>query len=247
MDGPLNKVIGEWTGKKCRDAIYVDSLNPEIETYRQFGICHDDYLCVRIAGTNGKGSTTRIVAWALEEQGYDVGMMSNTSTTKTLTDTIQYNGKKIPEKDLKDICNKVASVAHNEVEPYGIRTIAALEWFRRYDVDVTVMESGVASLYDATNIVDSDVYAVTNVGKDHMDSLGGDRESIIRDFARAARNADTLVTNSNDRTARKIEDLSTTDVVIAPDRAELIGPMSNLCFDCEINGDRFTTSLKADY
>lgn len=247
MDGPLNKAVGEWTGTECRDPIYVDDLNPEIVTYKEFGICHNDYLCVRIAGTNGKGSTTRIVSWTLEEQGYDVGMMSNTSTTNTLTDTIQYNGKKISEEELKEICNQVASVAHNKIEPYGVRTIAALEWFRRNEVDVAVMESGVASRYDATNIVDSDVYAVTNVGKDHIDSVGGDKESIICDFAKADKNTDIIVTNSDRRTARKIKNLSTNDVAIAPDRAELIGPTSNLCFDCEINNDTFTTSLRADY
>lgn len=247
MDGPLNKVVGKWTETECRDSIYVDDLNPEIVTYKKFGICHDDYLCVRIAGTNGKGSTTRMVSWTLEEQGYDVGMMSNTSTTKTLTDTIRYNGKKIPEEELRDICNQVASVAHNKIEPYGVRTIAALEWFKRKGVDVAVMESGVASRYDATNIVDSDVYAVTNIGKDHIDSVGGDRGSIIRDFARADENANVLVTNSDERTATKIKDLSKADVSVVEKRAEITDLKSNLCFDCRINNDTFTTSLRAEY
>lgn len=247
MDGPLNKVVGKWTETSCRDPIYVDSIKPELSTYEKFGCPGDDYLCVRIAGTNGKGSTTRFVAWTLEEQGYDVGMMSNTSTTKTLTDTIRYNSEKISEPDLRNICSEVASIGHKDIEPYGIRTVAALEWFKRKDADVVVLESGVGSLFDSTNVVHSEVYAVTNAGEDHINSMGGDEESIVRDFAKAGETAEVLVTNAEKDKLDEIDRISPAPVIQARDRVELYRSNNELNYQCQIDDLRFDTNIKAGY
>lgn len=247
MDGPLNKVVGKWTDTEYRDPIYVNSLKPEIDTDDRFGTPHENYECIRVAGTNGKGSTVRMIAWSLQEEGYDVGLMSNVSTTKTLTDTIKYNGGKISKIGIKDLCEEVHSVAHKDIEPYGIRTIAALEWFRQKEVDVAVLESGVGSRYDATNIVDSDVYVITNVGEDHVESFEGNENAIIRDFALGGVGSDSVVTNAETKEAEKIKRISEGNVSVASERSTLYGPNPDLSYDCELDGSVFETTIRSDY
>lgn len=245
MNGPLNEAVGNWTGTECRDPIYVDTLDPERETNNEFGRPHEDYKCITVAGTNGKGSTTRMIAWSLQEEGYDVGLMSNTSTTKTLTDTIKYNSEKIPEDRLKNLCNDVYSVAHEYIEPYGIRTIAALEWFRQKEVDTAVLESGVGSRYDTTNIVDSDVYVITNIGKDHAESFGDN--SMTRDFGLAGTESDSVVTNAEDEKVDKIRRISGRDVSVASRRATFLEPNADLSYDCKLYGSVLETSFRSEY
>jgi folylpolyglutamate synthase/dihydropteroate synthase len=243
MDGPLNSVVGDWTGFECRDDIYVNTLYPEIRTDEIYGKPHNEYMCVRVAGTNGKGSTTRMIAWTLQEQGYDVGMMSNISTTEKLTDTIKYNGNDIPESKLKDICMDVASVATEDIEPYGIRTIAAFEWFRQKNVDIAVIESGVCSQYDATNIVDPSVYAVTNIGLDYKESVDG---CMIDDFAAGAKGSECVVTNCSNDTLKTLQDLCDTEINLAPSRARLMVPKDDLSYDCELQKEILRQNSEPD-
>lgn len=247
MDGPLNNAVGEWIDKEYRDAIYVNTLDPEIETDERFGQPHESYKCIRVAGTNGKGSTTRMIAWSLQEEGYDVGLMSNVSTTKTLTDTIKYNDRKIPKAELKNLCREVNSVSHEDIEPYGIRTIAGLEWFRRKGIDVAVLESGVGSRYDATNIVSPEVYSITNIGRDHIESFGGDQESIVEDFALGGSKADKIVTNAEERNVNRIKEASEKNVSVAPRRATFQGMNKDLTYNCLIQDSMVKTSIRSSY
>ena len=247
MKGPLNNVVGDWTDTETRDPIYVDTLHPEQETLSAYGRPQDAYPCIRVAGTNGKGSTTRMIAWTLKHAGFDVGMMSNVSSTKKLTDTITVNGTPIDEAKLREMCTTVSECAHPDVEPYGVRTIAALEWFRQKEVDVVLLEAGVGSQYDVTNLVESDVYAVTNVGADHAASMGGSEESIAADLASAARSSEVFVTNAAPTTVERMQEHTDNEIVEAEAVFTLQQQDDGIGYVCTYGQESYPTSIHVSY
>ena len=243
MKGPLNKVVGNWVDKSNRDPIYVGNLDPELRTVEEYGNPQDAYQCIRVAGTNGKGSTTRMIAWTLQNAGYSVGIMSNISCTKKLTDTISIDGEDIEVDVLRDICEEVDSIAHPEIEPYGIRTVAALEWFRRNNADVVVLESGVGSKYDATNIVGDDVYVVTNIGEDHAESF---KHSIPEDFSSASEKSEVFLTGASDGSIELMSEHTDSKIREVDETFELYD-REDYTYDCRGINKSFQTNLTLGY
>ena len=196
MDGQLNDLVGEWFSINHRDKICVSSLDPERVTIDRFGNPSNEYPVIKIGGTNGKESTTRFVGWSLIEEGYNVGIMSNPSATTNPTEIIQVNHTPIERDVLRDYCEDVFEVSPSDIESYGIRTIAAFQYFADRDVDIVVLEAGVGGKTDATNLSTAEVTAITNVGNDHIESLGGSSESVQSHIAGLADRDKPAVTNA---------------------------------------------------
>lgn len=196
MDGQLNDLVGEWFDIEHRDRICVSSLAPEKTAYYRAGEPSNDYPVIKVGGTNGKGSTTRFIAWSLINSGHDVGVMSNPSATTDPTAVIQINRESIPRDTLKSYCEEVFNIAPDNIEPYGIRTIAAMQWFADNDVDAAVFEAGVGGKTDATNLATGIATAITTVGEDHMESLGGSPVTVQSHIAGLADTETPVIVNA---------------------------------------------------
>jgi dihydrofolate synthase / folylpolyglutamate synthase len=155
---------------------------------------------VHISGTNGKGSTARLVSSLLAAQQLTVGTYTSPDIER-VTERISRNGEPI---DDEAFTASVAAVAELEelsgVRPtrFEILTLAAFRWFADVAVDVAVVEVGMAGRWDATNVADGVVAVVTNVGLDHTEVLGPTRAHIAREKAGIVKPISRLVLGETD-------------------------------------------------
>lgn len=144
------------------------------------------YPVIHIGGTSGKGSTSHFTAKILEESGYRVGL-SVSPHLISVRERLTVNGESASEAEFSDVfwSMKPSIDAVAKTNPLGapsyfeIVVALALEYFRRKSVDVAVVEVGMGGRFDATNVIDSTVSVVTNVGLDHTEFLGDTVEKII--------------------------------------------------------------------
>ncbi|MGH8505828.1 MAG: bifunctional tetrahydrofolate synthase/dihydrofolate synthase [Stenotrophobium sp.] len=131
-----------------------------------------------VAGTNGKGSSATLAAEIYRAAGYRVGLYTSPHLYR-YNERVAINGDSVNDADL---CRAFATVeaARGEIGltyfEYG--TLAALWLFREAALDIQVLEVGLGGRLDAVNLVDADAALITNIGLDHTDWLGPDRESI---------------------------------------------------------------------
>jgi dihydrofolate synthase / folylpolyglutamate synthase len=139
--------------------------------------------CIHVAGTNGKGSTSHLLASTLHEAGYRTGLHTSPHL-KDFRERFRINGQLVPEDVVVDFVTRYRS----RLEPlqpsffeWGVAF--TLWWFREQCVDIAVIETGMGGRLDSTNVVTPEVSVITNIGWDHVQFLGPDLPSIAREKA----------------------------------------------------------------
>ncbi|MBK9732966.1 MAG: bifunctional folylpolyglutamate synthase/dihydrofolate synthase [Chitinophagaceae bacterium] len=130
------------------------------------------FRSIHIAGTNGKGSTSHMLAAMLQSNGYKTGLYTSPHL-KDFRERIRINGVMIPEKEVVDFVNayqeKVIEIGCSFFEwTVGL----AFDYFRKEQVDIAVIETGLGGRLDSTNVITPLLSVITNVSYDHMDLLG---------------------------------------------------------------------------
>ncbi|WP_336338040.1 dihydropteroate synthase [Haloarcula brevis] len=157
--------------------------------------------CVQVAGSNGKGSTARMVERTLREAGLDVGLYTSPHLDD-VRERVRTNGRKLSEAALTEFIDAVRThvteqgAASDSPTFFETMTAMALWEFDRQDVDVAVLEVGIGGRYDATSVVDPVASAVTSVTLEHTDILGDTVAEIARDKAHVAPEDAPLVTGT---------------------------------------------------
>ncbi len=188
---------------------------------------HEDLACVQIAGSNGKGSTARMVESILRSAGLDVGLYTSPHLDD-IRERVRINGRKIAEQSLvefaEDIGEHVTDRAVVGDAPTFFETITALAlWeFGRQDVDVAILEVGIGGTHDATSVIDPITSAVTTVTLEHTDILGDDVETIARDLAGVAPAKGRLVTGASGDALAAIEDAVGETLVVGDNEASTV-------------------------
>lgn len=128
--------------------------------------------CIHIAGTNGKGSVTHMVASALIAQGYRVGIYTSPHY-KDFRERIKINSKYIPKKIISQFIQK-HKITIEEIEPsfFELTVVIAFHYFAEQKVDYAVIETGLGGRLDSTNVITPLVSVITNISLDHTDLLG---------------------------------------------------------------------------
>lgn len=140
---------------------------------------------IHVTGTNGKGSTVEMITRLLMAQGLTVGTYTSPHLER-INERIKRNGEPISDEDFAEAIAGVADVeALTGVRPtyFEAVTAAAFRWFADVAVDVAVIEVGMLGRWDATNIVDSQVAVVTNIGLDHTEFAGPSTVDIANEKA----------------------------------------------------------------
>jgi len=136
---------------------------------------------VHITGTNGKGSTARILTELFKANGLTVGTYTSPNL-ETVNERLARDGEPIDDDELTEVLGSLAlieSMLSERPTRFELLTAAAFRWFADSAVDVAVVEVGLGGLWDATNVVAPDVAVVTNVSYDHVEVLG----PTLRDIA----------------------------------------------------------------
>lgn len=134
--------------------------------------------CIHVAGTNGKGSTSHLLASVLQEAGYKVGLYTSPHL-KDYRERITINGKPISEKYVCDFINKNKSFFEaNELSFFEMSVGLAFEYFVKEKTDINIIEVGMGGRLDSTNIITPLISVITNIGLDHTQFLGTTLEAI---------------------------------------------------------------------
>jgi dihydrofolate synthase/folylpolyglutamate synthase len=157
------------------------SIEPISAICAALGDPHLSAPVIHVTGTNGKGSTVQIISRLLASQGLTVGTYTSPHL-ENVTERFKRNGEPITEEELAEQISAVAEIAPLVGQNPGyfeILTASAFRWFADIAVDVMVIEVGLLGRWDATNIVESQVAVITNIGMDHNEFAGPS----IRDVA----------------------------------------------------------------
>jgi len=133
---------------------------------------HYKFKSIHIAGTNGKGSTSHLLASILQEQGYKVGLYTSPHL-KDFRERIKLNGEMISESEVVEFVNTHKNnFTEIGVSFFEMTTALAFDYFANEKVDIAIIETGLGGRLDATNIVSPVLSVITNVALDHQNLLG---------------------------------------------------------------------------
>lgn len=155
---------------------------------------------IHVTGTNGKGSTSRIITALLGAHGLTVGTYASPHL-ESITERIRRNAETISEEDFGDIIGEIAALEPMFPERpsyFDLLTAAAFAWFAREAVEVMVIEVGMLGRYDSTNVASADVAVITNVGADHTDFRGDWRRAIAEEKAGIIEDRSAVVIGETD-------------------------------------------------
>ena len=143
----------------------------------------NNFKSIHIAGTNGKGSTSHLMASILQEQGYKVGLYTSPHL-KDFRERVKVNGEMIPELAVVDFVNTHQdNFTEIGVSFFEMTTALAFEYFSSQKVDIAIIETGLGGRLDATNIILPELSVITNVALDHQNLLGDTIEAIATEKA----------------------------------------------------------------
>ena len=132
----------------------------------------NNFKSIHVAGTNGKGSTSHLIASVLQEHGYKVGLYTSPHL-RDFRERIKVNGEMISQKEFVDFVNAhMDDFTEIGLSFFEMSTALAFAYFSDQKVDVAVIEVGLGGRLDATNIINPELSVITNVAFDHQHLLG---------------------------------------------------------------------------
>ncbi|MEN6671182.1 folylpolyglutamate synthase/dihydrofolate synthase family protein [Psychrobacter sp. B38] len=158
----------------------------------------DDAYVFTVAGTNGKGSTTAVIAQMCQAAGYKTALYQSPHLN-VFNERVRINGEMVSDQTLIQAFSKVEAARLQcalTLSFFEMTTLAALLIFAEADCDVWVLEVGLGGRLDVVNIIDPDMAVITNIGIDHVDWLGDNVETIGREKAGILRDGIALVYGS---------------------------------------------------
>jgi len=136
------------------------------------------FRSIHVAGTNGKGSTSHMLAAILQKAGYKTGLYTSPHL-HDFRERIRINGHMIPEKNVISFTERISDfIERHEPSFFEITVAMAFEWFASEEIDIAVIEVGLGGRLDSTNIIMPEVSVITNISYDHMDLLGNTLQKI---------------------------------------------------------------------
>ncbi|WP_167619329.1 bifunctional folylpolyglutamate synthase/dihydrofolate synthase [Maribellus sediminis] len=166
-------------------AAYKNNLDNTLRLDELYDHPHRRYKTIHVAGTNGKGSVSHMLAAILQSAGYKTGLYTSPHL-KDFRERIKIDGEMIAEEDVVEWVEHYRT--NNEVwkiEPsfFELTVALAFDYFARQNVDVAIMEVGLGGRLDSTNIITPELSVITNIGLDHVNLLGDTLEKIAAEKA----------------------------------------------------------------
>lgn len=169
--------------QKVGGSAYKEGLGNSLALDAHFSHPHRNYKTIHVAGTNGKGSTSHLLAAILQQSGYKVGLYTSPHLVD-FRERIRVNGEKISKGYVVDFVENNKDF-FEPIQPsfFELTMTMAFRYFADMHVDVAVIEVGLGGRLDSTNIITPDLSVITNIGFDHMQFLGNTLEKIAKEKA----------------------------------------------------------------
>ncbi len=155
-------------------AAYKDNLDNTIALDEMFGHPHPHFKSVHVAGTNGKGSVSHMLASVLMESGYKTGLYTSPHL-KDFRERIRIDGKMIEKDFVVEFVNRFLQLNQEmKIEPsfFELTVMMAFDYFAKTEVDIAIIEVGLGGRLDSTNIIRPELSVITNISYDHTALLG---------------------------------------------------------------------------
>ncbi|HSK13139.1 MAG TPA: Mur ligase family protein, partial [Phnomibacter sp.] len=172
-------------------AAYKKDLHNTLVLLEALGNPHKRFKSIHIAGTNGKGSTSHMLAAILHIAGYKTGLYTSPHLYD-FRERIKVSGvqqlEMVSKEFVVEFTEKIAPLIES-IEPsfFEVTVAMAFEWFARERIDIAVVETGLGGRLDSTNVITPELSIITNIGWDHMNLLGdtlpliaGEKAGIIK-------------------------------------------------------------------
>ena len=144
---------------------------------------HKNFKSIHVAGTNGKGSSSHMLASVIQEAGYKVGLYTSPHL-KDFRERIRINGEPVPEQYVVDFITRHKEfLEQNRLSFFEMTVGMSFSYFSQEKVDIAIIEVGLGGRLDSTNIIDPEISLITNIGFDHTDMLGDTLEKIAHEKA----------------------------------------------------------------
>ena len=165
---------------------------------------HRTFKSIHVAGTNGKGSTSHILASVLQSAGYKVGLYTSPHLLD-FRERIKVNGQLITEKKVIQFIERHAAYFESEQISFFEMTVGmAFDHFRDSQVDYAIVEVGLGGRLDATNVIMPVLSVITNIGLDHTEFLGTTRTQIAKEKAGFIKGGTPVVVGQKDEETQKV-------------------------------------------
>lgn len=162
---------------------YKEGLGTSEALDRMYGHPHHCYRTIHVAGTNGKGSTSHLIASILQQSGYKVGLYTSPHLVD-FRERIRVNGQMIPEQAVIDFVEEYRNSGFEGAPSFfELTSTMAFDYFRKQNVDFAVIEVGLGGRLDSTNIISPILSVITNISYDHTQFLGDTLEKIASEKA----------------------------------------------------------------
>ena len=179
--------------EKIGGGAYHPGLERIEELCSHFGDPQKKIKTIHIAGTNGKGSSSHLIASVLQSAGYKTGLYTSPHLVE-FTERIKINGQEIPEEVITDFVNQnLDFFNYFRASFFEITTLLGFYFFAQEKVDVAVIETGLGGRLDATNVLEPEITLITNISFDHMQYLGDTLEKIAFEKAGIIKNGIPIV------------------------------------------------------
>jgi dihydrofolate synthase/folylpolyglutamate synthase len=164
-------------------AAYKKDLHNTIALLERLGNPHKNIKTIHIAGTNGKGSTSHMLAAIFQANGYKTGLYTSPHL-REFGERIKINGEYINQQFVIDFVTKINQWL-NEIEPSFFEATVgmAFDYFAEQKVDIAIIETGLGGRLDSTNVISPELSIITNIGWDHMNLLGNSLDKIAYEKA----------------------------------------------------------------
>jgi len=218
-------------------AAYKSDLENSFALDEYFGHPHLRFRSVHVAGTNGKGSVSHMIASVLQEAGYRTGLYTSPHL-KDFRERIRINGRMIPKDEVTSFLRTHKNFLGSLKPSFFEMTVAlAFDYFARARVEFAVIETGLGGRLDSTNIINPDLSVITNIGHAHDDLLGDTLLKI------AAEKAGIIKTNIPVVISETQDEISDLFVMTAQQRnSEIL--FADRAFDCRFDYLNYRTGKR---
>ena len=207
-------------------AAYKADLNNTIALLNMLGNPQNNFKSVHIAGTNGKGSCSHMLASIFQEAGYKTGLYTSPHL-RDFRERIRINGEMIPQDNVVEFIEKHRKEFENMGLSFFEMTVGmAFDYFSNEQIDIAIVEVGMGGRLDSTNLITPELGVITNIGLDHVQFLGNTLEKIACEKAGIIKNNIPVVIG---------ETQSETHQVFEDKAAECHSPIffADQIFDCD--------------
>ncbi|AUC85246.1 tetrahydrofolate synthase [Polaribacter sp. ALD11] len=185
-------------------AAFKKDLTNTLALSKELNFPENKFKSIHVGGTNGKGSTSHMLASILQEAGYKVGLYTSPHL-KNFTERIRINGEEIPKQKVTSFINKQKDFLEKQKLSFFEMTVGlAFDYFATENVDIAIIEVGLGGRLDSTNIITPEISVITNIGLDHTQFLGETLPEIAFEKAGIIKNKIPIIIGEEQKAVKNV-------------------------------------------